>query len=223
MTAFDHDDTHEAAEMRVPDGMIDVTYALLIESALIDELDRNVTDGVESARWMSADPSEIPALCGITDPRGSEDEKYALLAICSLTITSTLIGLIHEESSTGMLKHLARLNDTLDEVEDSAPTIDRWYVLSQLVYLCNPLHPSGYEGATDRILALIYDDDGSVNEKLALHLTKYLLWVSLAIIHGDDPDLRRYLVDQLRADFQERAVETSIPYFETDDGDVEYC
>lgn len=223
MTAFDHDDTHEAAQLRVPDGMIDVTYDLLVEAALIDELDRNLTNGAESARWMSADPAQLPHFCNVPMPRSSDDEQHTSLALGSLIISSVLIGLVHEDSSTGLLKHLARLNDKLDAADDESFSIDYWYILSQLVFVCNPSRQSSRETALVRIMGLVYNDDQSVDVGLAFELAKYLMLVSFSVIHGDDPDLRRYLVDQLREAHRERAADTSVPYFESDDDTVESC
>jgi len=214
MPLFDDDDYNHALEADdTPNGIVDVSYNLIVERQLIDALTRSIDEPLSSP-WMYCPLDDLPSVLGVNSPVEDDDDLHTALVLGGVSVAMVLINSVHEDSVPGLLKHLASLHDQFDVSQAGEESIiEHRYLLSQLVQFCEPADPLTSQGAIMRVVDTVFDDDGEVLPQKALATTKYLMCVALAVLCCDDYDCTQEMIEFLNVCHAERAAEPVVPYF----------
>ena len=217
MPMFNHDDyNHQHDDRRTPDGIVDLTYELNIETRLIKVLEDAIGIDPTLIEWIYAYPSDLPALWGIDDTEA--DIAHPALLLGSIAIVSGLVGGVHEESVPGLLKYLANFHDLIEIVEnDDEEKLDYRLLFAQIVHFCQPATEMDKQHAFMRLMDYVFIDEETLDSSLALAVVRYLMVISILVLGGDDEEGTKELLDFIKECNSERALEPIQPYFEDEE------
>lgn len=219
MPLFDTNDFDSNREEQLA-GMVDLTYVLSVENSLICALEHATQVHPHEIEWLACNHEQLLASWRIPLSHSNDDSIAEALLLSSIGIVRNLLGFIHEESVPGLLKHLAFLHDKLDHVE--APWIKSIHprlLLSQLVLFTQPTDDVEAQHAFMRIIDYAYDDEEEMIENAAIAVARYMMFISLVVLSGEEKSSNDELLCWLKNDHRERASEPVVPYFESVESD----
>jgi hypothetical protein len=222
MTQPNHNEhNHQHDDSQTPDGVIDLSYELSVETRLIKVLEDAIGIDPTLIEWLSAAPCELPALWGIDDTEA--DITHPALLLGSIAIVSGLVGGIHEESVPGLLNYLANFHDLIDTSEnDEEQQLDHRYLFAQIVHFCKPNEVKDFENAFQLLFDYAFIDDETLDSDLALAVVRYLMLISILVLGGDNEDSTKELIDHIKECNNERCLEPIQPYFEDEEDQEDY-
>jgi hypothetical protein len=222
MPMFNHNDyNRQHDDSRIPDGVVDLSYELSVETRLIKVLEEAIGIDPTLIEWIYADPSDLPALWGIDDTEA--DIAHPALILGSIAIVSGLVGGVHEESVPGLLNYLANFHDLIDTTEnDEEMQLDHRFLFAQIVHFCQPATEKDKQHAFMRLMDYVFIDEETLDSDLALAVVRYLMLISILVLGGDDDEGTKELLDLIKECNNERCLEPIQPYFDDEEDQDDY-